>query len=166
MAGQERAWTDEFDCRAGVASPANYGILHLEPEQGPRVARPQCAEDELFGYVTTLHLHTPSDVARLQRIYVPIFICKVLIGRNSGGSIIVKQIGHATLTVDLGGGQKEEYIITLPRLRIDGLWYGSPYIELSENSYIQSSTGWLSSVSCLFLNLRLPESVRLILDLD
>lgn len=64
----------------------------------------------------------------------------------SGGSIIVKQIGHATLTVDLGGGQKEEYIITLPRLRIDGLWYGSPYIELSENSYIQSSTGWLSSI--------------------
>lgn len=64
----------------------------------------------------------------------------------SGGSIIVKQIGHATLTIDLGGGQKEEYIITLPRLRIDGLWYGSPYIELSENSYIQGSTGWLSTI--------------------
>ncbi|ETW79747.1 hypothetical protein HETIRDRAFT_410434 [Heterobasidion irregulare TC 32-1] len=64
----------------------------------------------------------------------------------SGGSIIVKQIGHATLTIELGGGQKEEYIITLPRLRIDGLWYGSPYIELSENSYIQSSTGWLSTI--------------------
>jgi len=64
----------------------------------------------------------------------------------SGGSIIVKQIGHAVLTVDLPGGEKEEYLITLPRLRIDGLWYGSPYIELAETSYIQSSTGWLSTI--------------------
>ncbi|KAH9948481.1 Oxysterol-binding protein [Amylocystis lapponica] len=64
----------------------------------------------------------------------------------SGGSIIVKQIGHANLTVDLPGGGKEEFLITLPRLRIDGLWYGSPYIELAETSYIQSSTGWLSTI--------------------
>jgi len=64
----------------------------------------------------------------------------------SGGSIIVKQIGHAILTVDLPGGGKEEYLITLPRLRIDGLWYGSPYIELSETSYIQASSGWLSTI--------------------
>lgn len=69
--------------------------------------------------------------------------------RRTGGSIIVKQIGHATLTVDLPDGQKEEYLITLPRLRIDGLWYGSPYIELTESSYIQSSTGWLSTVRIL-----------------
>ena len=58
----------------------------------------------------------------------------------------MKQIGHAVLTVDLPGGGKEEFLITLPRLRIDGLWYGSPYIELTEFSYIQSSTGWLSTV--------------------
>ncbi|THG97110.1 hypothetical protein EW026_g4836 [Hermanssonia centrifuga] len=64
----------------------------------------------------------------------------------SGGSIIVKQLGHATLTVDLPNGGKEEFLITLPRLRIDGLWYGSPYIELTENSFIQSSTGWLSTI--------------------
>ncbi|KAF9815672.1 hypothetical protein IEO21_04389 [Rhodonia placenta] len=64
----------------------------------------------------------------------------------SGGSIIVKQIGHAILTVNLPNGEKEEFLITLPRLRIDGLWYGSPYIELSETSYIQSSTGWLSTI--------------------
>ncbi|PCH43009.1 Oxysterol-binding protein [Wolfiporia cocos MD-104 SS10] len=64
----------------------------------------------------------------------------------SGGSIIVKQIGHAVLTVNLPGGGKEEFLITLPRLRIDGLWYGSPYIELAETSYIQSSTGWLSTI--------------------
>ena len=63
-----------------------------------------------------------------------------------GGSIIVKQVGHAVLTVKLPTGEMEEYLITLPRLRIDGLWYGSPYIELTETSYIQSSTGWLSQV--------------------
>ncbi|KAG1744475.1 hypothetical protein EDB19DRAFT_2023869 [Suillus lakei] len=33
----------------------------------------------------------------------------------------------------------------LPRLRIDGIWYGSPYIELAETADIQSSTGWLST---------------------
>jgi len=64
----------------------------------------------------------------------------------SGGAIIVKQIGHAILTVDLADGQKEEFLITLPRLRIDGLWYGSPYIELSETTKIQSSSGWLSTI--------------------
>jgi len=64
-----------------------------------------------------------------------------LVGHNaqktsfSGGSIIVKQIGHAVLTVNLPSGP-EKYLLTLPRLRIDGLWYGSPYIELSESSHI------------------------------
>ncbi|KAK0497733.1 hypothetical protein EDD18DRAFT_1104270 [Armillaria luteobubalina] len=65
-----------------------------------------------------------------------------LVGHNaqktsfSGGSIIVKQIGHAILTVTPPSGKPIEYLITLPRLRIDGLWYGSPYIELAENTYI------------------------------
>lgn len=63
------------------------------------------------------------------------------------GSIIVKQIGHANLTVALPGGKEEKYLITLPRLRIDGIWYGSPYIELTDTSYIQSSSGWTSTVS-------------------
>jgi len=64
----------------------------------------------------------------------------------SGGNIIVKQLGHATLTITLPDGQKEDYLITLPRLRIEGLWYGSPYIEVTESSYIQSSSGWLSTI--------------------
>ncbi|KAL0952759.1 hypothetical protein HGRIS_006987 [Hohenbuehelia grisea] len=66
-----------------------------------------------------------------------------LVGHNaqktsfSGGSIIVKQIGHAILTVNPpGAAAPTEFLITLPRLRIDGLWYGSPYIELTETSYI------------------------------
>jgi oxysterol-binding protein-related protein 9/10/11 len=64
----------------------------------------------------------------------------------SGENIILKQVGHATLTVSLPDGTKEDYLITLPRLRIEGLWYGSPYIELAETSYIQSSSGWLSTI--------------------
>ncbi|KAG6890200.1 hypothetical protein C0995_010211 [Termitomyces sp. Mi166 len=54
----------------------------------------------------------------------------------SGGSIIVKQIGHAILTYTPPSGAPIEYLLTLPRLRIDGLWYGSPYIELTETTYI------------------------------
>jgi len=65
----------------------------------------------------------------------------------SSGAIIVKQIGHAVLTIDLGEGKREEVLITLPKLRIDGLWYGSPYIELWDKTNIKSSSGWSSVVS-------------------
>ncbi|GJJ09161.1 hypothetical protein Clacol_003383 [Clathrus columnatus] len=65
----------------------------------------------------------------------------------SGGSIIVKQEGHAVLTIELSDGKKETFLITLPKLRIDGIWYGSPYIELTESSYIQSSSGYLSTIN-------------------
>ncbi|KAF9517380.1 hypothetical protein BS47DRAFT_1339673 [Hydnum rufescens UP504] len=64
----------------------------------------------------------------------------------SAGAIIVKQIGHAILTLDLPSGAQETYLITLPRLRIDGIWYGSPYIELSDSSHIASSTGFVSVI--------------------
>ncbi|KAG7087618.1 Oxysterol binding protein [Marasmius oreades] len=69
-----------------------------------------------------------------------------LVGHNaqktsfSSGSIIVKQIGHAILTVELPSGGTAKYLVTLPKLRIDGVWYGSPYIELSETSYIISQS--------------------------
>lgn len=65
----------------------------------------------------------------------------------SSGAIIVKQIGHAILTIHLEGGKEEKVLITLPKLRIDGLWYGSPYIELWDKTNIQSSSGWSSVVS-------------------
>ncbi|OJA15017.1 hypothetical protein AZE42_08706 [Rhizopogon vesiculosus] len=92
--------------------------------------------------------HPPITAYRIENIAKGV----ILTGHNaqktsfSGGSIIVKQVGHAVLAVSLPSGQTEEYLITLPRLRIDGLWYGSPYIELAEMSYIQSSTGWLSTI--------------------
>ncbi|EJD04968.1 Oxysterol-binding protein [Fomitiporia mediterranea MF3/22] len=64
----------------------------------------------------------------------------------SRASIIVKQIGHAVLTLTLPGGEKERYLINFPRLVIAGLLVASPYIELSESSYIVSSTGYVSTI--------------------
>ena len=56
----------------------------------------------------------------------------------TAGAIIVKQIGHAILTISSSSPSTpvENYLITLPRLRIEGLWYGSPYTELADTSYI------------------------------
>jgi len=65
-----------------------------------------------------------------------------LVGHNaqktsfSGGAIIVKQIGHAVLSVKLPSGGEEQFLVTFPRMTINGLWYGAPYIELTEQSYI------------------------------
>lgn len=61
----------------------------------------------------------------------------------------VKQIGHAILTLDRPNNEKETYLITLPKLVIAGLLVGSPYIELSETSWIASSTGYVATV-CSF----------------
>jgi len=52
---------------------------------------------------------------------------------STGGIITVKQ--------------KRTALITLPRLGIEELWYGSPYIELTGTSYILSSSGWLSMIN-------------------
>ena len=73
----------------------------------------------------------------------------LLICRNL--HVSVKQIGHAVLTIVLPSGEEERYLITFPRLVIAGLLVGSPYIELSEQTYIASSTGWLSTVCHLIL---------------
>ena len=58
----------------------------------------------------------------------------------NGRSISVVQVGHAKMFLDRPEG-RETYVITLPTLSIDGLWFGSPYIELTDSSYIYSSTG-------------------------
>jgi len=65
----------------------------------------------------------------------------------SGKSIMVKQVGHAIVKVITPEGQEESYLITLPKLRIDGLFFGSPYIELVEQSFIQASTGWHAAIT-------------------
>jgi len=64
----------------------------------------------------------------------------------SSGSIIVKQNGHATLTIALPNGKKENYLITLPKLQIQGLIWGSPYIELADSTAISSDTGYVATI--------------------
>ena len=94
--------------------------------------------------------HSTPKTSFSGELPVPTAICHLPTSNDtfylSGGNIIVKQLGHATLTVSLPNGKKEDYLITLPRLRIEGLWYGSPYIELTDTTYIQSSSGWLSTI--------------------
>ncbi|KAH9821095.1 hypothetical protein DFH28DRAFT_1120438 [Melampsora americana] len=60
----------------------------------------------------------------------------------SGKSVIVKQVGHGILRITLPDNTVESYLVTLPKLRIEGLLLGSPYVELTETSHIQSSTGY------------------------
>lgn len=62
-------------------------------------------------------------------------------------TINIKQIGHAVLTVpNPSGGEPDKYLITLPSLHIEGLLFGSPFIELDGASYITSSTGFTAKV--------------------
>jgi len=62
-------------------------------------------------------------------------------------TINIKQIGHAVLTVPAPGSEKPDtYLITLPSLHIEGLVFGSPFIELDGASYIISSTGFVAKI--------------------
>ncbi|KAK1757558.1 hypothetical protein QBC47DRAFT_376353 [Echria macrotheca] len=62
-------------------------------------------------------------------------------------TINIKQIGHAVLTVPAEGSKEPDtYLITLPSLHIEGLIFGSPFIELDGSSYITSSTGYTAKV--------------------
>jgi hypothetical protein len=84
----------------------------------------------------------------------------------------VKQNGHATLTITLPNGKKENYLITLresrhihfnhpcnatdlswhvtatsvAKLQIQGLIWGSPYIELADSTAISSDTGYVATI--------------------
>lgn len=64
-------------------------------------------------------------------------------------TIIVKQIGHAVLTIPVGAGdnkQLERYLITLPSLHIEGLIFGAPFVELDGSSTITSSSGYTAKI--------------------
>lgn len=65
----------------------------------------------------------------------------------SGRSISVKQVGHAVLRVANSSGGEDLFLITLPNLVIEGLWYGAPYLELSGSSHICSTTGYLATIN-------------------
>lgn len=62
-------------------------------------------------------------------------------------TINIKQIGHAVLTVpNPTGDEPDTYLITLPALHIEGLIFGSPFIELEGATYITSSTGYTAKI--------------------
>ena len=62
-------------------------------------------------------------------------------------TINIKQIGHALLTIPSPEPTKKEtYLITLPSLHIEGLVFGSPFIELDGASFITSSTGYTAKL--------------------
>jgi hypothetical protein len=58
-------------------------------------------------------------------------------------TIHVKQIGHAIYHLD---GFNEDYLITLPALHIEGLIYGSPFVELNKSSTITSTSGYIAKI--------------------
>ncbi|ROT36746.1 Oxysterol-binding protein [Sodiomyces alkalinus F11] len=67
-------------------------------------------------------------------------------------TIIVKQIGHAVLTVPIpnadpsSANKTETFLITLPSLHIEGLLLGTPFVELDGSSYITSSSGFTAKI--------------------
>ncbi|GAA5960912.1 hypothetical protein JCM3765_007534 [Sporobolomyces pararoseus] len=64
----------------------------------------------------------------------------------SARTLSIRQVGHAILRVKLADGTVESYLITLPKLKIEGLWYGAPYVELDGSSYIQASHGAITTI--------------------
>ena len=62
-------------------------------------------------------------------------------------TINIKQIGHAVLTVPVpSSAEPDTFLITLPSLHIEGLIFGSPFIELEGSSHITSSTGFTAKI--------------------
>ncbi|KAI0018477.1 Oxysterol-binding protein [Xylariomycetidae sp. FL0641] len=63
-------------------------------------------------------------------------------------TINIKQIGHALLSVPVPSkpGETETFLISLPSLHVEGLLFGSPFIELDGASYITSSSGFTAKV--------------------
>jgi len=58
-------------------------------------------------------------------------------------TIYVKQIGHAVFSIP---AYNETYLITLPNLHIEGLIFGSPFVELNDKTYITSSSGYTAKI--------------------
>jgi hypothetical protein len=62
-------------------------------------------------------------------------------------TINIKQIGHAVLTVPVpSSAEPDTFLITLPSLHIEGLIFGSPFIELDGSSYITSSSSFTAKI--------------------
>jgi hypothetical protein len=88
--------------------------------------------------ITAYHINTPYNIT--------------LTGYNGAdlsfksSYIVVRQTGHAQLTITLPDNTKETFYITLPDLKIQGLQSFVPYVELDRTTYIMSSTGYLGTI--------------------
>ncbi|RKF56295.1 Protein HES1 [Golovinomyces cichoracearum] len=58
-------------------------------------------------------------------------------------TINVRQIGRAILTIP---SFNDTYLISLPSLHIEGLLFGCPFVELNDQSYITSSSGYTARI--------------------
>lgn len=59
------------------------------------------------------------------------------------GTVRIDKIGFVLLRLDK---YDEEYLITLPKMHLEGLFPPPPYPELEGTTYIQSSTGYTSEI--------------------
>ncbi|KAI9276640.1 hypothetical protein BDA99DRAFT_493760 [Phascolomyces articulosus] len=64
--------------------------------------------------------------------------------RFSSTSLICEQVGQSLLTLE--NRDNEAYFFTSPPLTVNGIWYAAPYIELTGNAYIQSTTGFYATI--------------------
>jgi len=58
-------------------------------------------------------------------------------------TINIKQIGHAVYHI---AAYDETYLFSLPNLHIEGLIFGSPFVELNDKTYMTSSTGYTAKI--------------------
>ena len=85
--------------------------------------------------VTAYHIHNEEHGVFLQGYNAQ----KASFSRT----IYVKQIGHAVFSIPT---YNETYLITLPNLHIEGLIFGSPFVELNDKTYITSSSGFTAKI--------------------
>lgn len=112
-------------------------------------SRPRCLDGLLTLYPVSAGSHHPPATA-YNITNIPSGVR--LEGYNAqkasfSKTINIKQIGHAVLTVPAPSSEDADvFLITLPSLHIEGLIFGSPFIELDGSSYITSSTGFTAKV--------------------
>lgn len=100
----------------------------------------------LISYSTNLTYshHPPATAYRISNKQHGVFLEGYNAQKASFSSTIhVKQIGHAVYSIPAFG---ETYLISLPNLHIEGLIFGSPFVELNDKTYITSSSGYTAKV--------------------
>lgn len=63
------------------------------------------------------------------------------------GTVSVKQVGHTMIRVTPPSGEMDVYMLTLPRLAVEGIWLAKPYVELANTkTTISSTSGYLATL--------------------